>query len=389
MRGLSAILALAGAAAAWAAHSVPIARHGYTITDLRTGRLSSSRVLERLGAPGKVVINDFANAQWYGPISVGTPPQEFQVVFDTGSSNVWVPSSTCTQDACKNKPKYDHTKSSTYVANGTKFNILYGSGPVAGFVSEDTFGVGGLSVQGFDFAEIDDVTGLGPAFSIGKFDGIAGMAFPSISVNRMPTFFDQLIANGQVEVPEFAFYLQTSNGTEVDSTGELVLGGANPNHYVGDLTYVELTSNTYWQVGLDSLTVGGKSATTSKNAIIDSGTSLLAGPTEEVKAIAKAVGAEPFFLNPNEFTLDCSAVPNMPSIDVVLGGKNFTLTPKDYVLNIEDTVCLLGMIGIDVPPPAGPLWIMGDVFMRKYYSVFHMPSNQHPTGAVGFARVRA
>jgi hypothetical protein len=36
-----------------------------------------------------VVINDFSNAQYYGPIAVGTPGQVFNVIFDTGSSNLW------------------------------------------------------------------------------------------------------------------------------------------------------------------------------------------------------------------------------------------------------------------------------------------------------------
>lgn len=85
-----------------------------------------------------VVLHDLKNAQYYGKLSVGTPPQEFMVVFDTGSSDMWVPSKTCTAQSmnCAAKKTFDKTMSSTYgeVEAGAKstFQIQYGSGPVQG-----------------------------------------------------------------------------------------------------------------------------------------------------------------------------------------------------------------------------------------------------------------
>jgi len=311
-----------------------------------------------------VVINDFENAQYYGPITVGTPPQSFQVVFDTGSSNLWVPSAKCTQIPCYLHHKYDSSKSSTYVANGTVFNIEYGSGPVAGFLSVDTVGVADISVTNQMFAEITDVTGLGLAFAIGHFDGILGMAWQSISVDNVTTVWSTMIQEGFIQDTVFAFYLSQSGLVQ----GELVFGGIDTNHFTGSLVWVPLISETYWEVKLDDLTMNGKSVSNVKRAVIDSGTSTLAGPSDEVKAIATMLGATP--INPQEYTIDCSKIPSLPVLSVTLGAQLFNLTGADYVINAGEGVCLFGMLGIDIPAPYGPLWIMGDIFMRKYYSVF-------------------
>lgn len=82
------------------------------------------------------------------------------------SSNLWVPSSKCTSIACFLHSKYDAHSSETYNSNGTGISIRYGSGAMEGFVSNDVFTIGDLTVEGMDFAEATKEPGL--AFAFGK-----------------------------------------------------------------------------------------------------------------------------------------------------------------------------------------------------------------------------
>lgn len=326
------------------------------------GLKSTVRVSE-----GSIVINDYENSQYYGEVALGTPEQTFEVIFDTGSSDLWVAGSQC-DDSCGRHAKYDASKSSTYIANGTSFDIEYGSGPVSGYQSIDNMNMGSLVVKNQEFAEVTNAAGLGAAYKLGKFDGILGMAFPVLSVNHVPTAFENVYSQGLVEENLFAFYLGNSRSDK----GELTLGGMNPDHYTGDITWVPLKAATYWEIAMDDMLLDGKSYGTGgeMKAIVDTGTSIMTGPSAQVKQIADALGAKEII--EGEFFVKCDVTANM---EFVIDGKTYELTPEDYLIPDGD-MCLLGLMAMDIPEPTGPLWILGDVFIRKYYSVFDVANER-------------
>jgi len=426
----------------------------------------SQKFSKTMTNPTPIPLDSYSDAQYYGAVTLGQPPQSFLVLFDTGSSNMWVPSSQCPlwQLSCDIHAKYDSSKSDTYKPNGTSFSIEYGTGAASGFLSIDDLTIGGAVVKQQTFAEITAEPGI--TFLAAQFDGILGLAFQSISVDNVTPVWYNLVSQHLVDTPVFAFWLNRDPNAPDGKGGELSLGAPDPNHYTGSFTYVPVTDQTYWEFSMDALAVGGTTYCTKCKAIADSGTSLLAGPSAIITQIQQQIGATGVFTgecdqiieqygealidslkngttpveacmeielclalndtsgtcttctaimyyveimvadnatdqeiikafeevcnyipNPDgESTVDCSQINNLPPVTITLGGKGFVLQPKDYILQISslgETVCVSGFIALDVPPPYGPLWILGDVFLGPYYTVFDYGNKQ-----VGFATAK-
>ena len=300
-------------------------------------------------------VEDYMDAQYFVEAQVGTPAQTFKFVPDTGSSNVWVYSHSCWSPACWTHSTYDSSKSSTYQKDGKKFSITYGSGSVSGFQSVDNIKFGDYEVDGYTFFEATSVSGV--SFLASKMNGIIGLAFRTIAVNdENPLYLaieDQYKLSGV-----FSFFLGHTSEQSV-----LTLNGYDKQYFKGDIKWEPVVLERWWTIQASGITVGTSQKTISQQAIVDSGTSLLVGPSSFLgDAAALSVKS------------DCSNKSSLPTITITLSTGDYTLTPDDYVLEIStgssmygaSAECLLGIQAQD----SFPVVILGDVFMRKYFSIF-------------------
>ena len=315
-------------------------------------------------------LQDMDGTEYYGDVFIGTPPQYFLTIMDTGSSNLWVPSTACTDTACNGKHKYNSGASSTYVNNGEPITIHYGTGSMKGTLLYDTVTCGGLTVTR---QELAGATSLAAFFTGSPFDGILGLAYQSISADNVPTWFDNAVTQNGIQ-SVFSFYLDSTSGS---NSSMLTFGGSDSSYYTGSIQYHNLYLNlgNYYTIVWNSATVGSTSINAGCGssgclAIVDSGTSLIVGPTTPISQILSILS-----INAN-----CNGVTNLPDVTFTIGSQSYAIPNSIYVLREQTiggaTVCEAGFAG-----SSGSNWIWGDVFIRTWYTVF-----DHGGKRVGFAR---
>ncbi|XP_041267690.1 pepsin A-like [Onychostruthus taczanowskii] len=323
--------------------------------------------------PGIAVepLENYMDDEYFGTISIGTPPQEFTVVFDTGSSNLWVPSVFCSSPACRNHNRFNPAESSTFLSTNDTLFIAYGTGSMTGVLGYDTVNVAGINVRNqiFGLAETEP----GDFFYYTPFDGILGLAFPSIASSGATPVFDNMMMENLVDRRLFSVYLSRDS-----EGGSFVLFGAiDPYYTTKGISWIPLSAETYWQISMEGVSVSGTPVACSSGcqAIVDTGTTLLAVPIRAFRTLMRRLGAS------SSGEISCEAIRNLPSLIFHINGKEFPVPPRAYVLR-SNGYCTLGLQGMDVPTEEGELWILGDVFIREYYVIFDRANNK-----VGLSRL--
>lgn len=202
------------------------------------------------------------------------------------------------------------------------------------------------------------------------------MAWPSISVHNLPLIFDLLVEQKQVSGNSFSFYLTKKPGQDGSA---LVLGGVDTKYAAGSFKYYPLKMHNYWALQMEDVVFNGTSYKTSPDllGIIDTGTSVIVGPTDVVEKMTAGFGPG------KQKQVDCNALPHLPNLEFKFGSDNYVLKPEDYILKVNEgtkVVCIVGIMGLDLPPALGEAFIIGDSFIKAYYTHFDVGGSR-----VGFA----
>lgn len=343
---------------------------------------------------GKTVSHKSA---YHGVISIGGPkPQEFTMVFDTGSGHVVVPSKDCESDVCKKHRRYDvaaSTKAVPINADGSlvpadelcdQVTIGYGSGQVTGELARETVCLGAADAEQAACSDVSIVMAVEMSvqpFDTFSFDGVFGLGLSSLALAPEFSFLGRLGAGNLA--PEFGIYL--SDGRD-GAESEIAFGGHNAARIAGDLNWAPVTMPKlgYWQVKVTGIRVGGvefQGCRKGCRAIVDTGTSHFGVPDKHANHFTELLSSAAA-----DETADCQSA-EAPEVAIEINNFTITLRPEDYmrpqplsakakkgavaVAGKSSHVCSPKLMPVNLKAPMGPnLFILGEPVLRRYYTVY-------------------
>jgi len=302
---------------------------------------------------------------YWGQMTLGTPPQQFKVIFDTGSGNLIVPDSSCSVPGCAPHHKYNHQASSSSAAvtnekNEGSSTITFGTGQVEGNFYKDNLCMGDSLCFDANFIAADKMST--EPFQEIPFDGIMGLGFKDLSMGNGFNIVDDL----ESKAAQFSFFVSD------DDDSEVTFGGYDSDRLASDIVWAPVRVQSWWQVAIDDITFNNQRKNLCDGACqvaVDTGTSMLAGPSDLVDKLSDMVGAKD----------DCSNFDSLPKLGFQIGDTVLNLKPADY-MDRSPSGCSFSLMALDVPPPKGPVFIFGDPFLRRFVTIY-----DRSKPAVGFA----
>ncbi|KAI8579065.1 hypothetical protein K450DRAFT_243689 [Umbelopsis ramanniana AG] len=355
-------------------------------------RATSIRIKgSRLAAGDALPTFSLLNAQfsYYMPISLGTPMQNFSVVVDTGSSVLWVPDQTCGNVCVRAPDSFKSEKSSTFKQDkSTNLQAYYGSGSAHGIMGVDTLSLNGgafkIQKQEFGLATTQSqVTNNGV-------DGIFGFGPDPLSIysNTRRSTIKSLLTNLIEQNKGYSYvfgvkFEPVPSGYYSSMNGKMAIGGLpDPKWYQGDIQWIPRIKTSraaeFWGVGVDSINVNDKPVIKRLSAIVDTGTTLIIVSNEIADAVYGSIPDAKIDPSSDLWSIPCSAVGTLPNISFVMDGKNFNLTPSQYILPKylntywgarNPDLCLSFIYSTDMSYSGYDI-LLGQKFLENYVSIY-------------------
>lgn len=346
-------------------------------TNLRLKRdISMNANAENSSLPNADTMRSINSVYYVGPVEVGG--QIFQVIYDTGSNLLWVPSLQC-GSSCLPHPLF--TGEATPV--NENFELKYGSGSASGEYAKAPVTLADASLPSFKVGLANDVDFDG--YQRSYYDGLLGLAWPGLGGRQdVPSLVPSLYQAGQIPANLFTMYL-APDGT----SGELSLGEIDTSRYQGNMTWLPLILEQWWTVGLTGLKTGegsqvvSNSYSNAQTTIVDSGTSLIVGPDDQISNLVDSIqstsGVPVYYDSSSDlYAVYCSDVESLPTLTFTLMGADkqqyhYTMPGSTYVLaslSNDPRVCALSFQKSGGMSDGSVDWILGDPFLRTFYSVY-------------------
>lgn len=353
-----------------------------------------------------------------GVLNVGTPAQEFRVVFDTGSGNIVLPAAECKTEAClvPDRRRFNMSASNTAVPVNSDGSVVpegeacdqvtigFGTGEITGEFTRDRVCFGAPAAPshhvdteqstGTDLVSLSEIP-VQPAtdvaesqlcvemsvvlavemstqpFKTFRFDGILGLGLDGLAMNKHFSAFEMIMGTG---LPNAHFGVFLSEGEDGEES-QIAMGGVDDRRLLEPLSWapVSMPELGYWQVPIVAVRVDGKLLDVCKDGtcrgVVDTGTSHLGIPAPYDKEMSELLVREA------GDTLDCRLI-DAPEVEIELPGYKLTLNAANYMrrLPLREGVSVSSAQGVYVPA-------------NDTNKTLPAPSSSDPVGGVSAAQV--
>lgn len=332
---------------------------------------------------GNAIEDQIHNKKFYytTKVQIGTPPQDVELLLDTGSSDTWVftPHSKFNGKGAGPQSFFDETKSETWKNNNTDFHITYGIGEVTGKWGTDKLSIGGAAIENLS---------IGLAEKTDSAQGIIGIGRPQAEItskngNKYANLPLKLYENGHIESPAFSLYLNDLNS----DSGTILFGAVDHSKYSGKLISMDVSHPVHYGVIVNSIKAtgiaNGNIINKPMTAILDSGTTLSYLPKDAMINLHTNLNANPSFTISQRYYCDCNIT---DSLVFNFQGQTLRVPSYQFLWPIEQFVnryvasvafpknsCL---VGFEQTPSGADYILLGDNVLRSAYIVYDPSSSR-------------